>query len=183
MKESGGVGCGAIPAGYPRHPRVPLGPETCYICLSPSLYSRSFQGDIGMPTIRLVDDRQRGTYRLCRAAGCALLAVLSLSALLPAQRIDAPPRLEPTANALTGLQKCGQSIARSAPKISSSLLEAQGLLAHGLLIGWNNSSGEFAAVPPPKQYVAELAQEAEWCLKVAEVLNTEPAGKRPPRMC
>ena len=129
-----------------------------------------------MPTTHL-DDRLRLRHSWLRPVGCVFWFVLGLSSFSPAQRIDAPPRLEPTANALSGLQKCGESIARSAPKISSSLLDAQKLLTRGLLIGWNNSSGEFAAVPPPKEYVAELAQEAEWCLKVAQVLNTEPAKK------
>ena len=135
------------------------------------------QKEFRMLTTRLVDDRPRRTYPWCRGARCVFLVVLGLSLLLPAQRIDAPPRLEPTANALSGLQRCGESIARSAPQISSKLLEAQGLLTRGLLIGWNNPSGEFAAVPPPREYVAELAREADWCLKVANVLNTEPAKK------
>src|SRR5271157_2730939 len=145
--------------------------------LCKGLCAQSFQEDARMPIVRLIEDRPRRAYPWLCGACCVFLVVLGLSSVSPAQRIDAPPRLEPTANALSGLQKCGQSIARSAPKISSSLLDAQKLLTRGLLIGWNNKSGEFAAVPPPKEYVEELAKEADWCLKVAKVLNTEPAKK------
>lgn len=132
-----------------------------------------------MPTTFPVEGRSRPACRWCRGMCGVFLLVLALFAASSAQRIDAPPRLEPTANALTGLQECGKSIAQSAPAISSQLLEAQTLLTRGLLIGWNNPSGEFAAVPPPKEYVDELAKEADWCLKVAEVLKREPAKKGP----
>jgi len=107
-----------------------------------------------------------------------LIAILVLVQALRAQKIDAPPRLQPTADALSGLQQCGQDIAKSAPDVSTQLLKAQNLLTHGLLIGWNNPSGDFAAVAPPKEYVEELAKEADWCLKVAKILNTEPARKK-----
>jgi hypothetical protein len=103
-------------------------------------------------------------------AACALTSF--------AQSIQAPPRLEPTANALTVLQKCGQSVSRSAPQASKDLLQAQTLLTRGLLIGWNNRSGEFAAVPPPTEYVEALQQEAKWCQETAEILNTDPARKQ-----
>jgi hypothetical protein len=116
-------------------------------------------------------------WHLCRATLCLLIAVLDLGFALQAQRIDAPHRLQPTADALTSLQKCGQNIAQRAPQISTQLLKAQNLLTHGLLIGWNNKTGDFAAVPPPKEYVEELATEGDWCLKVANILNTEPAKK------
>jgi len=105
------------------------------------------------------------------------LLLLAFSVPSVAQRIDAPPRLQPTADALTSLQKCGNNIAKSAPALSAKMLEAQRLLTRGLLIGWNNPSRDFAAVPPAKEYVEELAKEADWCLKVAEVLNTRPAKK------
>ncbi len=111
-----------------------------------------------------------------RAASVLLLA-LTCALCSPAQRIDAPPRLEPTANALTGLQKCGESIDRTSPQVSKDLLKAQQLLTRGLLIGWNNPSGEFAAVAPAKEYVEQLQQEADWCLKVANVLNTDSTRK------
>jgi hypothetical protein len=45
--------------------------------------------------------------------------------------------------------QCGESISKTAPQASKDLLQAQRLLTRGLLIGWNNPSGEFAAVPPP----------------------------------
>ncbi len=130
-----------------------------------------------MPMTCLFDGRPHPIRHWCRVTSSVLVGVLGIHLASHAQRIAAPPRLEPTANALSDLQKCGESIARNAPAISSKLLEAQKLLTRGLLIGWNNPSGEFAAVPPPKEYVAELAQEAEWCLKVAKVLNTEPAKR------
>ena len=113
----------------------------------------------------------------CHALCGVVLVMLSLVGGSTAQDLSAPPRLAPTADALNKLQKCGSDIAKSAPKISSKLLESENLLAHGLLIGWNNPSGEFAAVPPPKEYVDDLAQEAEWCVKVANALNTEPSNK------
>ncbi len=130
-----------------------------------------------MSTTRLMEDQPRRSCHGCRGACCILVVVLGLHLASQAQVIDAPPRLEPTANALRGLQKCGKNIANSAPQLSKKLLEGQQLLTRGLLIGWNNPSGEFAAVPPPKEYVEELAKEADWCLKVANVLNTEPARK------
>ncbi len=113
----------------------------------------------------------------CLGICCAAVVMLGLVTVSAAQVLSAPPRLTPTAEALNQLQKCGTEIAKSAPKISSKLLESENLLAHGLLIGWNNPSNEFAAVPPPKEYVQDLAQEAEWCLKVANALNTQPANK------
>jgi hypothetical protein len=108
---------------------------------------------------------------------CVVVVVSTLVAALAAQDLSAPPRLAPTSEALNKLQKCGKSIAKNAPKISSKILESENLLAHGLLIGWNNPSGEFAAVPPPKEYVEDLAQESEWCLEVADALNTQPENK------
>jgi hypothetical protein len=125
-------------------------------------------------------DCQRTSGRIagwCHTACCVALMMLGLAAVAPAQVLSAPPRLAPTAEALGKLQKCGDAIAKSAPKISSKILKAENLLAHGLLVGWNNPSGEFAAVPPPKEYVQDLAQEAEWCLKVANALNTQPSNK------
>lgn len=110
-------------------------------------------------------------------ARAGLLLLPAAATLSFAQTITAPPRLEPTANALSGLQKCGQSVSRTAPKASRQLLDATNLLTRGLLVGWNNPSGEFAAVPPPKDYVQALQQEADWCLKVANVLNNDPAKK------
>ena len=130
-----------------------------------------------MSLIHRIADRPRRISHRCRGIFCMLIALLGLGTALHAQRIEAPPRLQPTADALTSLQKCGQNIAKSAPQVSAQLLKAQNLLTHGLLIGWNNPSGDFAAVAPPKEYVEELATEAAWCLKVANILNTEPARK------
>lgn len=112
----------------------------------------------------------------CRRVCCFVLLLGSVAAS-SAQVLSAPPRLAPTAEALGQLRKCGHEIAKSAPKISSKLLESENLLAHGLLIGWNNPTNDFALVPPPKEYVQDLAQEAEWCLKVADALNTQPENK------
>lgn len=126
------------------------------------------------------EGRQRKTGRIagwCHTAGCIALMMLGLAGVALAQVMAPPPRLAPTAEALGKLQKCGDAIAKSAPKISPKILESENLLAHGLLVGWNNPSGEFAAVPPPKEYVEDLVQEAEWCLKVANVLNTDPSKK------
>ena len=108
---------------------------------------------------------------------CWLALLLGFVAPSSAQVLSAPPRLAPTAEALGQLQKCGHEIAKSAPKISSKLLESENLLAHGLLIGWNNPTNNFALVPPPNEYVQDLAQEADWCLKVANALNTQPENK------
>jgi len=111
------------------------------------------------------------------ALAALVLLIVASVASSAAQSIAAPPRLEPTAKALTGLQKCGESVSRTAPKASKDLLQAQTLLTRGLLIGWNNPSGEFAAVPPPKEYVQALEQEAEWCVRVANILNNDPGKK------
>ena len=115
-----------------------------------------------------------------RRSGLASLTLMMLACALAssAQRIDAPPRLEPTAKALTILQTCGQSVERRAPQASQQLLAATQLLTRGLLIGWNNPSGEFAAVPPPKEYVEALQQEAKWCQEAAQILSTDPAQKQ-----
>ena len=116
--------------------------------------------------------------RLWRDPACIFLMIATYALTALSQSIEAPPRLEPTAKALTVLQKCGQSVSRSAPQASKDLLQAQTLLTRGLLIGWNNPSGEFAAVPPPKEYVEALQQEAKWCQETAEILNIDPARKQ-----
>ncbi len=112
-----------------------------------------------------------------RSACCVALAMLALVQGVSAQVLSTPPRLAPTAEALGKLEQCGKNIAKSAPQISSKLLESENLLSHGLLIGWDNPSNSWALVPPPKEYVEDLAKEADWCLKVANALNTEPANK------
>src|SRR5271157_4012656 len=62
-----------------------------------------------------------------------LLVVLGAALSLPAQVLSPPPRLEPTAIALAEIQKCGESISKSAPDISFKLLDAQKQLTLGLL--------------------------------------------------
>jgi len=121
-----------------------------------------------------------GTVRgWCRTACCVGLLVLGVVAGSRAQVLSPPPRLAPTAEALEKLQECGKSIAKSSPEISSKLLESENLLAHGLLIGWDKpqNSQSWAVVPPPKEYIDDLAQEAEWCRKVSEVLHSDPSKK------
>ncbi len=112
-----------------------------------------------------------------RDACCFALVVLLLVTPSAAQVLSPPPRLAPTSDALGKLQQCGKAIAKSAPQISSKLLESENLLAHGLLIGWNNPSNSWALVPPPTEYVEDLEREAKWCQEVANVLNTDPANK------
>ena len=123
-----------------------------------------------------------------------LLVVLGAALSLPAQVLSPPPRLEPTAIALAEIQKCGESISKSAPDISFKLLDAQRQLTSGLLKGGYangqatggrgykrggnyDRDGEWLLVPPPKEYVEDLSHEARWCLQVANVLNTEPKEK------
>ena len=120
---------------------------------------------------------EQASRRRWRGPASVLVIALACALTAFAQSIEAPPRLEPTATALTSLQKCGESISKTAPQASKDLLQAQKLLTRGLLIGWNNPSGEFAAVPPPKEYVEALQQEAKWCEQAAHILNTDPARK------
>ena len=143
---------------------------TCLIEFAKQIHHRGRFREDGQWTIGTISG-------WCRSACCVALVMLVLVVASAAQVLSAPPRLAPTAEALGQLQKCGSAIAKSAPKISSEILESENLLSHGLLIGWNNPSNEFAAVPPPKEYVQDLAQEAEWCLKVANALNTQPSNK------
>ena len=143
-----------------------------------------------MPTTCLVEDQPRRSCRWGPVACCVLLGLWA-HASLSAQVLSPPPRLAPTAIALEEIQKCGENIARSAPDISFKLLDAQRQLTLGLLKGGYASSrttggrgynrggdysrsGEWLAVPPPKEYVEDLSHEARWCLEVANVLNTEP---------
>jgi hypothetical protein len=112
---------------------------------------------------------------------------------LLAQVLSPPPRLEPTAIALEQIQNCGKAIAGKEPKISSKILDARSQLFSGLLkggyvnqgtsartYGGNNAyerGGGWLLVPPPKEYVADLAHEARWCLEVAVILNSDPGRK------
>ncbi len=116
-------------------------------------------------------------FRWISVASCCALLVAGLADTAAGQVLSPPPRLEPTALAMAQLDKCGEEIAKSAPEISSRLRMASSALSHGLLIGYNKQDNEWAIVPPPKEYVEDLQQEADWCHKVAEALNTEPAKK------
>ncbi|MGB8885815.1 MAG: hypothetical protein WCC87_03780 [Candidatus Korobacteraceae bacterium] len=123
----------------------------------------------------------------------ALLAIFGLTPLSRAQVLSPPPQLGPTAAALDGIHKCGESIAHSDSKTSSSLIDAgdqlfQGLVKGGYANGLGGGrgygqnggyqkNGEWLLVPPPKEYVADLQHEARWCLEVANILNTDPARK------
>ena len=132
-----------------------------------------------MPAPRVINFVKRDCGRSCFRCTvfCITLVMLGLVAGSSAQVLAPPPRLAPTAEALGKLEQCGKDIAKSAPQISSKLLESENLLSHGLLIGWNTPSNSWALVPPPKEYVDDLAQEAEWCVKVANALNTQPENK------
>jgi len=141
-----------------------------------------------MSKTRLIEDRPRWTYRWYRGA-CGVFVVV-LGALLSSTaqvRLPPPPQLEPTINALGGIQRCAQNIAGSASDISAKLLDAQTQLTYGLLKGgYANAqsggggygkNGEWSIAPPPKEYVEDLSHEASWCLEVAHILNTDPAKK------
>src|SRR5208337_3432401 len=148
----------------------------------------SSQEDFRMSKTRLIEDRPRWTYRWYRGA-CGVFVVV-LGALLSSTaqvRLPPPPQLEPTINALGGIQRCAQNIAGSASDISAKLLDAQTQLTYGLLKGgYANAqsggggygkNGEWSIAPPPKEYVEDLSHEASWCLEVAHILNTDPAKK------
>jgi hypothetical protein len=115
------------------------------------------------------------------------LVLLGTALSLPAQNFPPPPWLQPTADALAGIQQCGKALARSAPDISSRLLDGQKQLTMGLLKGGYTTTGQgynrggnyrqqgdWVTFPPPKEYVANLSEEASWCLEVANILNTRP---------
>jgi len=158
--------------------------------------SIAFQFEFGnQGATRLPEPRALRTRRWSLGV---LLVVLGASLSLFAQVLSPPPQLEPTANALGAIQKCGQTISRSASDISSKLLDAQEQLTRGLLKGgyangqgasgrgYNrggdyNRGGEWLLVPPPKEYVEDLSHEARWCLEVANILNTRPDEKEAAR--
>ena len=115
-----------------------------------------------------------------------------------AQVLSPPPQMAPTAAALDTLHKCGKDISHSASNISSDILDAQQELFYGLLKGgyadqfggagggrgYGRSgeyqrNGDWLLTPPPKEYVDDLQHEAQWCLEVANILNTDPAKKEP----
>jgi hypothetical protein len=125
----------------------------------------------------------------------SIAMVLGAALTLSAQVLSPPPQLGPTVAALDALHKCGNDIARSAPSISSDILDAQQQLFFGLAKGgyadqFNADTGgqrggyqtndyqrhgDWLLTPPPKQYVADLTQEAQWCLEVSNILNNQPA--------
>ena len=147
-----------------------------------------------MHTTRPIKDRLRCAYHWWRGPYCVSYVVLLSCFTLSAQVLSPPPQLESTAIALEQIKDCGKNVARSAPDISSKLLDAQKQLTVGLLKGgyandvatrsrgYNRGgdysrSGEWLNVPPPKEYVENLSHEARWCLQVANILNAEPEKK------
>jgi hypothetical protein len=151
------------------------------------------QEDAGVPSIHRIEDRPHHARHGGRGACYVCLLVLGCVLSLPAQFAPPPPQLGPTNNALGGIQRCGQLIAKNAPDISSKLLDSQTQLTVGLLKGGYADAGgvggsgytgggygrdgEWSIAPPPKDYVADLTHEASWCLEVAHILNTDPAKK------
>jgi len=75
--------------------------------------------------------------------------VLGATLSLPAQDLP-PPWLEPTANALAGIQQCGKSVAKGAPDISFKLLDAHKQLTLGLLKDMARLEPYGAHNPKPK---------------------------------
>jgi hypothetical protein len=129
--------------------------------------------------------------RRCRnlLAVCELLAGCAVA--VPAQVLSPPPQMAPTVSALSALHECGKQAAGKAGGIASDIDNAQqqlfyGLAKGGYVSGFGNGGGggygngeykrnaDWLLVPPPKEYVADLAHEAQWCLAVANVLNTDP---------
>jgi hypothetical protein len=124
---------------------------------------------------------------------------LSSSAILQAQVLSPPVQLGPTVAALDALHKCGKNISKSAPRISDDILDFQQQLFFGLAKGgyasnsgapgagygrstydrgtYDHTGDDWLSVPPPKEYVADLQHEAQWCLEVANILNTDPNRK------
>jgi hypothetical protein len=142
---------------------------------------------------RLHQSWRRRTCVLDLGTYCVLLVVLGAAVSSPAQNFPPPRWLQPTADALDGIKQCGKSIAKSAPDISSKLLDAQRQLTMGLLKGGYAAGGQgyrggnynrddnWVTFPPPKEYAADLSQEATWCVEVANVLNTQPDKKEAAR--
>ncbi len=135
-------------------------------------------------------------YRQGLGKYCLLVLSLGFAQMSLAQVLSPPPYLEATAIALEQLQNCGKAVADKAPTISSKILEGQSQLYVGLVKGGYASgsagsgrgygygrnggydqTGAWLAVPPPKEYVADLSHEARWCLQVANLLNTNAQKK------
>lgn len=146
-----------------------------------------------MPTAVPAEEWSQTRLPLALRGGEVSLRRALVSHVVGASSLSPPPRLEPTAIALSEVKQCGESIAKSAPDISFKLLDAQEQLTLGLLKGgyandvvgrqgYNRGghysrSGEWLTVPPPKDYVEALSHEARWCVQVANVLNTQPEKK------
>src|SRR4051794_27468851 len=145
--------------------------------------------------------RSQGRAFVMRGRFALLLVVALLLShrFLNAQVLSPPVQLGPTVAALDALHKCGENISRNAGNISADLLDAQQKLYFGLAkggystqfgatagrSGYQNGgyerSGDWLLTPPPKEYVNDLTHEAQWCLEVANILNTDPARKEAAR--
>ena len=133
--------------------------------------------------------------RASRWASTHLLVLIVLltgfAAAAPAQVLTPPPQMAPTVAALNGLHQCSKNAASKAGGIAGDIDNAQQQLLYGLAKGGYAGSsgsvggggyrnggykrnGEWLLTPPPKEYVADLAHEAQWCLEVANILNTDP---------
>ena len=133
--------------------------------------------------------------RTSRLRKC-LLTIAGIALLLGAARTSAqvlspPPQMAPTVAALDALHQCSVNIGHKASGIASDIDNAQQQLFYGLAKGgYANSlnsgrggygnggykhNGDWLLTPPPKEYVADLAHEAQWCLQVANVLNSDPS--------
>jgi hypothetical protein len=121
-------------------------------------------------------------------AGCGLLVGCALAA--SAQVLSPPPQLAPTVSALNALHECSRQASRKAGGVAAEIDNARQQLFYGLAKGGYSSgfgsggggygngeyrhNGDWLLVPPPRQYVADLTHEAQWCLQVANILNTDP---------
>jgi len=134
--------------------------------------------------------------RVARSAGPAscILLILACAFAARAQVLSPPPQMAPTVEALSALHQCSRMASHKAGNIASDIDDAQQKLFYGLAKGGYSSgfgggggngrggyqnggdyqhNGEWLLTPPPKEYVADLRHEAEWCLQVANILNTD----------
>ena len=129
--------------------------------------------------------------RKCRLAISCVLLLIGCATASWAQVLSPPPQMAPTVAALDALHQCSKNIAGKAGSIASDIDNAQQQLFYGLAKGGYANSfgsggggygngggykrkGDWLLTPPPKEYVADLAHEAQWCLEVANVLNSDP---------
>ena len=129
-------------------------------------------------------------WRGSRWASGYLLLLIGFAALAQAQVLTPPPQMAPTVAALNVLHECSKNVASKAGSIAGDIDNAQQQLFYGLAKGGYSNSfgsggggygnggykrkGDWLLTPPPKEYVADLAHEAQWCLQVANILNTDP---------